>query len=443
MVFLKKYQNKKIAIYGMGKSGCSVAKELKNQNSKLFCWDDSINVRKKVKKLKFPIDKFWLNKKKTFDYIVISPGIDIRKCKISIFLKKNIKKIITDLDLFFEINKNQTIISITGTNGKSTTCKIIDHILKKAGYNVKTGGNIGIPALSLKRSKTKNIFVLEVSSYQLEYSKLFRSKHAAILNISPDHLERHKNISNYTKIKLKIFLAQKKTDYSYINYKGKYSNLVKKIFKKRKLNSKLVKVNHNNFNILYQKIDNNYLKGKAHKENLAFAFNIVKNLKVNNSKIVSALNDFKGLPHRQEHVYSDKRLVCVNDSKATSFQASIQSLLNYDKIYWIVGGLPKKKDIFDLQNVRKKIIKAYIIGKNSNFFEKKIRKKIKFQVSGNLKRALQDIFNDIKKNTKQKSTILLSPAAASYDQFTNFENRGEYFKKLIKKKIKQGSNVYI
>ena len=439
MVLLKKYQNKKIAIYGMGKSGCSVAKELKNQNSKLFCWDDSINVRKKIKKLKFPIDKFWLNKNNTFDYIVISPGIDIRKCKISIFLKKNIKKIITDLDLFFEINKNQTIISITGTNGKSTTCKIIEHILKKAGYNVKMGGNIGIPALSLKKSKTKNVFVLEVSSYQLEYSKLFRSKHAAILNISPDHLERHKNISNYKKIKLKIFLAQKKTDYSYINSKGEYSKLIKK----RKINSKLVKVNHNNFNTLYHKIDNNYFKGKAHKENLAFAFNIVKNLKVSNSKIVSALSDFKGLPHRQEHVYSNKRLVCINDSKATSFQASIQSLLNYDKIYWIVGGQPKKKDIFNLKNVRKKIIKAYIIGKNSNFFEKKIRKNIKFKVSGNLKRAVQDIFNDIKKNTKQKSTILLSPAAASYDQFTNFENRGEYFKKLIKRKIKLGLNVYI
>ena len=435
MVLLKKYQNKKIAIYGMGKSGYSVAKKLKSQNSKLYCWDDNINVRKKIKKLNLPIKKFWLSKNRPLDYIVISPGIDIRKCKINIFLKKNIKKIITDLDLFFEINKDQIIISITGTNGKSTTCKIISHILKKAGYNVETGGNIGKPALSLKKSKRKSIFILEISSYQLEYSKLFQSKHAAILNISPDHLERHKNLSNYTKIKSKIFLAQQKADYSYINKKKKYSELITKLFKKKKLKSKLIKVHYSDFNFLYKKINNKYFRGQANKENLAFAFSIVKNLKVSNSKIVSALSSFKGLPHRQEHIYSDKKLVCINDSKATSFQATIQSLLNYDKIYWIVGGLPKKKDIFNLKNVRKKIIKAYIIGKNTSFFEQQVKKKIKFQISQNIKRALQDIFNDIKKNKKQKNTILLSPAAASYDQFSNFENRGEYFKKLIKKKL--------
>ena len=204
MLSLNKYQNKKIAIYGMGLTGFSTAKTLKRLKANIYCWDDNKKIRQKTKKLDFKVDKFWL-RKISFDNIVISPGIDIKKCRIRNYLKKNINKIITDLDIFFEINNKSLIISITGTNGKSTTCKIIEKILKSAKYKVKTLGNIGEPILSTNKLQKKYIFILEVSSYQLEYSKIFRSKHAAILNISPDHLERHNKISNYIKIKSRIF----------------------------------------------------------------------------------------------------------------------------------------------------------------------------------------------------------------------------------------------
>ena len=203
MVALEKYQNKKIAVYGMGITGCSAASKLKKLKAKVFCWDDDSKVRKKAKRYKFKIDKFWLSKS-PLDNIIISPGIDINRCKIKDYLKKNSKKIITDLDLFFELNKNTQIISITGTNGKSTTCKLIEKILRTAKFNVKTLGNIGNPILFKNNTKKKYIFIIEVSSYQLEYSKIFRSKHAAILNISPDHLEKHKTIKNYIAIKSKI-----------------------------------------------------------------------------------------------------------------------------------------------------------------------------------------------------------------------------------------------
>ena len=143
---LKKYRNKTIAIYGMGITGCSAARAFKRLKAKVYCWDDNRKVRKKAEKLNFQLDKFWLNQSRV-DNIVISPGIDVNKCKIKNFLKRNFDKIITDLDLFFELNKNALIISITGTNGKSTTCKIIEKILKTARYNVKTIGNIGISYL--------------------------------------------------------------------------------------------------------------------------------------------------------------------------------------------------------------------------------------------------------------------------------------------------------
>ncbi len=440
MLVLQKYQNKKIAIYGMGITGYSAAKFFQKQKAQVLCWDDNEEIRKKTKNLNFPLKKFWLDKKNV-DAIVISPGIDINTCKIKNYLKKNLNKIITDLDLFFELNKSALIISITGTNGKSTTCKIIEKILKTAKYNVKTVGNIGKPILALSRKNKKYIFILEVSSYQLQYSKLFRSKHAAILNISPDHLERHKNIKNYAKIKSKVFLAQNSSDYSYINLTDKYSYLIKSIFKSRKLKSKLISVNKSRCNFFLKKINNKFFKSKANIENLAFALSIVRNLKINNKIIIKALNEFKGLPHRQEIAFSSKKILCINDSKATSFAACLQSLLNYNQIYWIVGGLPKYQDYFYLKNVKKKIVKAYIIGKNISFFTKQIRNNIPYTISNNLQNAIDNIHKDIKHNRNSKSTVLLSPAAASFDQFNNFENRGNCFKNLIIKKFKRKLNV--
>ena len=232
MRILQKYKNKKIAVYGMGVTGQSAAKILNKLNANIYCWDDNKEIRQKSKKLNFNINKFWI-KKNSIDNILISPGIDINKCKIKNYLKKNLNKIITDIDLFFELNKNAQIISVTGTNGKSTTCKLIEKILKTANLKVETLGNIGKPILFPKKPKKTNIFILEISSYQLEYSKLFRSRHAAILNISPDHLERHKSIKNYVNVKSKIFYAQNNEDYTYINLNNKYSKSFIKIFKKK------------------------------------------------------------------------------------------------------------------------------------------------------------------------------------------------------------------
>ena len=157
MADLQKYENKRIAIYGMGITGFSAAKTFKKLKAKVYCWDDNEKVRLKLKKLNFPIEKFWLNQN-LVDRIVISPGIDIKKCKIKNYLKKNLNKIITDLDLFFELNKNALIISVTGTNGKSTTCKLIEKILKTANLNVKTVGNIGNPILLSGKIKKKDYF---------------------------------------------------------------------------------------------------------------------------------------------------------------------------------------------------------------------------------------------------------------------------------------------
>ena len=201
------FLNKKILVYGLGKSGLSTFNFLKSK-SEVFLYDDFQNKNKKIINYKILL-------KKKFDFIIISPGIDINKCKLSKFLKKNFKKIYSDLDIFYTFFKNDCI-TITGTNGKSTTCKLLHDILSKQKYDVRLVGNIGNPILSEKKIKPKTIFVVEASSYQLEYSKIFKSKYAAILNISPDHIERHKTFRNYINAKLKLFKNQLKNSLAFI-----------------------------------------------------------------------------------------------------------------------------------------------------------------------------------------------------------------------------------
>jgi len=180
-------------------------------------------------------------------------------------------------------------------------------------------------------------------------------------------------------------------------------------------------------------------------ENISFVLRIASNYKIRLDIILQAFNKFKGLPHRQERLSLNNKIICINDSKATNFESSLQSLKSYKNILWIVGGLPKKGDKFFLNKFKKNIIKAYIIGKSTVFFKNQLRKKINFVVVNNLRNAVLKVIKDLKQInsinnlTKNKYTILFSPAAASFDQFANFEDRGKKFKELI---YRARSNIY-
>ena len=439
-----KFAKKKILIYGFAKSGLATLKFLKKIKSEIYCWDDNFLVRKNIKK------KYLLNSKKKiinnfFDFIVMSPGINIRQCYLKNFLAKNKAKIITDLDIFYNFNKNSQIISITGTNGKSTTCKLLELVFKNAGYNTHLVGNIGKPILSLKKLNKKTVIIVEVSSYQLEYTQHFKSNHAAILNISPDHIERHKTMANYINAKKKILKLQSFKDHSYLNLNNKFTKKIIDNFKKKQFFSKLHKVNRYKVKKILKKIKNKYLLSQGNLENISFVLRIASNYKIRLDIILQALNKFKGLPHRQERLSLNNKIICINDSKATNFESSLQSLKSYKNILWIVGGIPKKGDKFFLNKFKKNIIKAYIIGKSTLFFKKQLRKKINFVVVNNLKNAVLKVIKDsrqinsINNSTKNKYTILFSPAAASFDQFINFEDRGKKFKELI---YRTKSNIY-
>ena len=423
------FLNKKILIYGLGKSGFSSFKFLKKKNE-VFLFDDNkkINLNKKYQKNLISLSQI---KKLEFDSIILSPGINIDKCKINKYLKKNSKIIYTDLDVFNSFYDN-LCITITGTNGKSTTCQLLYKVLKKQKLDVKLAGNIGYPILSVKNIKKNTIFVIEASSYQLEYSKLFKSKYAAILNISPDHLERHKTISNYVSAKFKIIENQNKNSITFIN---KHDKHIQNKIKSNKYKSKIIKVDTKPKKKYENIFKNGYFLSASNKENLSFVIEIAKKFNVKKSNLIYIVKKFKGLKYRQQIIFKDKTVSIINDSKSTSYSSSIEMLKRTNNIYWLLGGIPKKGDRFNLSKDYYQNIKGFIFGTNYKKFSLDLRNKIKFKKFSNLKKALNVLFNDIKKDNSSQKTILFSPAAASFDSFMNFEDRGQYFNKLIKRYI--------
>ena len=423
------FLGKKILIYGLGKSGVSSYKFLKNK-ADLYLFDD--NEKKNIKlKSNLRLNTLKEISKINFDKIIISPGIDISKCKLSKTLKKNSSKIYTDLDIFYSFYKNKSI-TVTGTNGKSTTAQILYEVLEDQKYDVRLIGNIGNPALSEKKITKHTIFVIEASSYQLEYSQIFSSKYAAILNIAPDHIERHKNLKNYITAKFKLLVSQPNNATAFIN---KNDPLITKKIDNNNLKQKIIKIDSKKSNKIYNQIKNEYFLSSGNKENLSFVLKILKIFKLNNKILLKTLNKFKGLKYRQQIIFKNKNLTIINDSKSTSFASSENLLKNLNYVYWILGGIPKKSDQFKLSKKHCKNFKAYIFSKYHKEFKKNLKNKIIVKNLKDLKDILNEIFLDIKKKKLEKNIILFSPAGASFDNFKNFEDRGLYFNKLIKKFI--------
>ena len=430
------FLQKKILIYGLGKSGLSTFEFLKNK-SRVFIYDDfkskiyNSNVKKKIISYQKVINF-------NFDRIIISPGIDLNKCKLSNFLKKNYDKVFTDLDIFYSFFKNKCI-TVTGTNGKSTTSQLLYEVLLDQRYDVKLAGNIGTPILSIKKIKKKTLFVIEASSYQLDYSKIFKSKYAIILNLSPDHIERHKSIRKYILAKFKLIKSQSKSDLAFVK---KDDVLIKKELRSGKFSSKIIKVDTRKNNFL-SNINNDYFTTETNKENLSFVFEISKKLKLNQYLLEKTIQKFRGLKYRQQIIFKNRNLTIINDSKSTSFSSTIGLLKRKSHIFWLIGGVYKKGDKFILKKKYFKNIRAFIYGKNKKYFNKSLKGKVKRENFRNLSEALKRVFALIKFQKSLNQTILFSPCAASFDSFKNFEERGLYFNNLVKKYLNGSQKINI
>ena len=438
-------------VYGISKSGLAVIKLLKKQDKNFECWDDSKKTRyllkKKFKNLNLiPINKINL---KNYNNIYVTPGISINNKKFSKAEKSKLKR---DLNLYYENITTEKIIAITGTNGKSTTTKLIGDSLEKTSKKVFVGGNIGEPLCnSILQKKLFFYHVVELSSYQLETIKNFDPKISIILNLAQDHLDRYENFTQYVEAKKNI-LKINSNNINLISIDDKFS---KKIFNDINIKNKISFSLHNsNADIYYENgfiVDKYFSRCKKHKlqnisldlsqtyniQNMLAAYAVCKYLRIPIKFFNQSIKNFKGLPFRSSIILNTKSKLIINNSKATNVASALLTLENKKNIFLLLGGIAKKGDEFEkFIKFKNDIKKIYIYGKSRLLITKQMKLNSISEVYENLEGAFNNLWKHLER-FDGKATVIFAPACASFDQFENFEKRGDFFNKLVFKKIKK------
>ncbi|MFP3011550.1 MAG: UDP-N-acetylmuramoyl-L-alanine--D-glutamate ligase [Rickettsia sp.] len=439
---MNSHTKQKIGVFGLGKTGMSVYEELQGKCDVIVCDDlkanrdifEELYTNNSIAALS---DSRWQN----LDKIVLSPGIPLMHKIVGIAKNFNIS-IISDIDLLFEKSKNLNFIAVTGTNGKSTTTALISHILNSNGLDYPVAGNIGVPALQAKASKDG--YILELSSFQLDLVKTFTAKIAVLLNITPDHLDRHQDMTGYIAAKSKIFDRMDKDSYAVINIDNDYCREIFMTLQQEQriklIPFSVTKILENGISVVDDKINDNdisyelsfnkNLQGTHNYENIAASYAVAKIIGIESKKILESISSFQSLPHRMQYIGSINNISFYNDSKATNAISAVQSIKALDNIYWLAGGIPKEGGIEEIKPYFSKIKKAYFYGQAKEIFANTAKNIVDFVICDNLEQAFDLAYKDAVGDNAEVKNILLAPSCSSYDQFKNFEERGELFMRL-------------
>lgn len=462
MIRIPDSRRKKIAVFGLGATGLAAAEALVASGAEVFAWDESPSAREKTANTEYraehPKEWPWA----ALSSVVLSPGVPLTHPKPHAIVRKAQAEkieIIGDIELFarainaLEPPQRPKIIAVTGSNGKSTTTALIGHILKEAGLAVQIGGNIGKPVLSLHEPAPGLHYVLELSSFQLDLAHTLRADIAIMLNLSPDHLDRHGDMAGYVAAKKRIFLNQTPTDAVIIGVDDEGSQgLCAELSAAAR--TKVIPVSADGalgrgvFSLagrLFYNLDGKTgeagdiraiasLRGVHNWQNAAAALAAAMTVGVTPPLAVKSMERFEGLPHRMEVVGRIGSVVFVNDSKATNADAAARALRSYNEIFWIAGGRPKEGGISALRDLMPRVRTAYLIGEAAQDFEEQLAGAVPCVQCGDLSRAVACAARDAAQNTALSSVVLLSPACASYDQYRNFEDRGDDFRRLVQEK---------
>ncbi len=440
-----------VAVMGLGKSGLATAEALRAAGATVWAWDDSEAKRAEAKAKGFePVDLMACDWSELTS-LVLSPGIPHthpHPHPVAALARKHKVEIIGDIELLARCERLASFVGVTGTNGKSTTTALIGHILKKAGKRAAVGGNIGMPVLALDPIGD-GIYVLEMSSYQLELTVSLTFDVAVLINISPDHLDRHGGMNGYIAAKKLIFHRQTSPRTAVVGVDDPNALA---------LHDELVRIGDQNViaisaarrldrgvyvedGVLYDAVQGEAKKigdlrpiptlpGQHNWQNAAAAYAACRALGIDSAVIVEAMASYPGLPHRQETVAIADGLTFINDSKATNADAAAQALGCYDAIYWIAGGRAKEGGIASLAPFFSRIRHAYLIGESAQLFAQSLPDSLPREISVTLDAAVKAAHRDARKDGATGAVILLSPASASFDQFANFEARGDAFRRL-------------
>lgn len=451
------FENKNILVCGGARSGISVVKLLQKYKGKITIYDENkikidddlknkvtiiIGSEEKVLKL---IEKQ--------DILIVSPGIPLDKKYIILAKEKNIP-VISEVEVANNFTNN-TIIGITGTNGKTTTATLISEVLNAKGFDTRGElvGNIGIPFTEkVLDVKKEDIFIAELSSYQLESTKNLKPKVSLVLNISKDHLERHRTVENYIKIKMNIFKNMDKDDFLVLNYDDYYCRyMIDKVvdakiiyFSKKCIMEKGVFIENDTvYSTVYNKkvkileLSKIQLVGEHNIENILASIATLQCLKIGPDQLKKGIYGFKGVEHRLEFIKTIKGLVFINDAKATNEQATINAIKSFEKgIILILGGQKKESIDFTLINLIKKNVQSVILyGENSNIL-KKCLEDIDYTniIKAN---SMIDVISKVLKLGLPGDIILFSPGYKSFDMYYDYEERGIDFKNAVNKIIEK------
>jgi UDP-N-acetylmuramoylalanine--D-glutamate ligase len=451
------FAGKKVAIFGLGSSGLAAAAALRLGGAEVVAWDDNTDAAAKAASAGIPTADLRAVDWATLSALVLAPGVPLTHpaphWAVGLARAAAVE-VIGDIELFCRERRRQApfapFIAVTGTNGKSTTSALAAHIMRSAGYDSQLGGNIGTAVLALEPPQPGRVHVIEVSSYQIDLAPTLDPSVGILLNVSEDHLDRHGTLTHYAEVKERLVTGVPPDGTAVVGVDDKWSSAAADRIER--LGKGLIRVSvrrplPDGLYVEAQQIMRaaggsarpianiggiGSLRGVHNAQNAACAAAAALALGLSAEAIQQGLHSFPGLVHRMEEVGRKERVLFINDSKATNADSAAQALACFSDIFWIAGGKPKTGGIASLAGFFPRIRKAYLIGEAAAGFAAELEGRVPHIVAGTLDRAVELAARDAEASALEAPVVLLSPACASFDQYRNFEIRGDRFRALVR-----------
>jgi len=459
MITISTFKNKKVALFGLGESGLAAARALMAGGAEVCLWDDDRTRIEAAQRQNFHTNDFHSIDWEDYRALILAPGVPLTNPEPHWVVKlaqQNNVEIIGDIELFVR-ERNQFLakhkledrdcpfIAITGTNGKSTTTALITHLLKQEGFDAQMGGNIGTAILALEPFAKHRVYVIECSSFQIDLTPSINPSVGLLLNITPDHIDRHGTFAHYAEIKERLVAG---SSYALVGVDDQPGAAIFNHLKSAKstlpvsvhsilsagyyaVGTKLFYKHQRNSVELADLAGIASLRGAHNAQNALMALGALRALGITSSNLQLGLSNFIGLPHRMQQVRKIGRTLFIDDSKATNAEASAPALAAFDHIYWIIGGIAKEGGITSLKDFFPKIKKAYLIGEAADDFAETIGDAFPYSKALTMEKAVHQAARDAAHDPSEETAVLLSPACASYDQFANYGARGDAFTHLV------------
>ncbi|HEX2430147.1 MAG TPA: UDP-N-acetylmuramoyl-L-alanine--D-glutamate ligase [Aestuariivirgaceae bacterium] len=449
-----RFKGRRIAVLGLARSGLASAQALQAGGAEIAAWDDGEEARREAAAAGIPLRDLSQADFSAFTALVLSPGIPLTHPRPHWSVDRAHAagiEVIGDTEIFIReiAGTGSRLVAITGTNGKSTTTALTGHVLRSAGLDAHVGGNIGTAVFQLPPPESGRVYVLELSSYQIDLTPGLKPDAAILMNLTPDHLDRHGDMAGYAAVKAKIFARQSTGDVAICSVDDDWSAAIAAALPSA--------ATHRPFSVLRRLDDGisapdgvlqdcrkgeaqvqldlrdlNALRGRHNWQNACAAYGAGRAMGVSADAIAEGFRSFPGLVHRMEEVARLGNVIFVNDSKATNADAAEKALLSFDTIYWIAGGLMKAGGIEPLRPLFGRIVRAYLIGRDAPALAGTLEGITPYRICGTIEQATEAAARDARNEQRDSAVVLLSPACASFDQFPNFEVRGDAFRKAVK-----------